>query len=248
MDGTPPSDRGEPSRPGSDFWFDPLSAGLGLLLLLAVPVILQAILVSFGLPLAQLPHHDRMAWSVGLWTVGAIFVLGYAWFTGRRIRWGRATPAAVLWRWVFGFGLFLGFLLGYLEARRALHHPVGPQPVLQALSQDGAAGGQWWLFALTAVLLAPLVEEVLFRGMIQDALRRAFDPVSAIVLTGIAFGLIHGVHYAPPLALAGMFFGWLREWSGGLWAPILAHVLHNAAVLVMTVALPGLTEWMYRAT
>jgi uncharacterized protein len=67
-------------------------------------------------------------------------------------------------------------------------------------------------------------EEIFFRGVVQSQL--------GLVPTSILFGFFHcpsPKHFSYGLwALsAGLLFGWLREWTGSLWVPIIAHALSN---------------------
>lgn len=82
-------------------------------------------------------------------------------------------------------------------------------------------------FFIAAVLLAPLAEELLFRGLLY----RVLSPLGAkrcILLTALVFAFMHGSLYQIPYAfLAGLFLGYLREKSGALLYPVLFHVTSN---------------------
>lgn len=82
-------------------------------------------------------------------------------------------------------------------------------------------------FFIAAVVLAPLAEELLFRGL----LFRVLSPLGAnrcICLTALVFAFMHGSLYQIPYAfLAGLFLGYLREKSGALLYPVLFHVTSN---------------------
>lgn len=90
--------------------------------------------------------------------------------------------------------------------------------------------------ALTIALLAPLLEEVLFRGAIQGYLLRRFKPWVAITVASILFGAIHGnpvqVVYA---TLLGFVLGWLYYRTGSLLSVIVGHVLNNSLATVTTI-------------
>ena len=81
-----------------------------------------------------------------------------------------------------------------------------------------------------AVGVAPVVEELYFRGRLYGGLVERFPPWFAIALTATLFALVHGLS---PWALAGWFgaglaLGWLRWKSDGLVVPIAAHMATNA--------------------
>ncbi|CAN5851774.1 hypothetical protein BH24DEI2_BH24DEI2_04380 [soil metagenome] len=85
-------------------------------------------------------------------------------------------------------------------------------------------------FFVANVLLAPLVEEVWYRGALYSSLE-PLGPVPSVILTCLAFGLFHwpgGVWYM--LATGGIVGGalmWLRIEQAGLLAPYLAHLTLN---------------------
>ena len=84
-----------------------------------------------------------------------------------------------------------------------------------------------WAVLLFVVILAPIFEEIFFRKIVIDRLRRYGD-VPAIVLSGVAFGVIHGnfsqFFYA---ALLGMVFGAVYLHTGKLRFTIFLHMLIN---------------------
>ena len=84
-------------------------------------------------------------------------------------------------------------------------------------------------------LLAPIAEELVFRGVFFRKWRRTLGPVKGLLLSSALFGVIHGGTMLP-VAVAGLSFALLYTRTRSLWAPILAHILNNcfsvAAVLV----------------
>jgi|GEM_PF-3489416 len=97
---------------------------------------------------------------------------------------------------------------------------------------EGIIQGQGWLGLLalvSSVLLAPVGEELIFRGVVYRGILNSFTPIKAIIWSGIAFALYHidPVHVAAVL-LMGVWFGWLRWYTGSIIPCILAHVTNNA--------------------
>lgn len=82
---------------------------------------------------------------------------------------------------------------------------------------------------LLFALLIPVLEEVAFRGHLQNVTARRLSRFWATMLVSTLFGLMHGWFFAPPLILFGICAAWLRGRHESLWAPILLHVLNNAA-------------------
>ncbi len=88
-----------------------------------------------------------------------------------------------------------------------------------------------WNYLWTALLLAPLAEEILYRGVVVPALKESFPSWAVIVASGILFYLLHIsygkdwrlLHYIP----AGMILTWAFLVTKQLWVPILLHFLGN---------------------
>jgi membrane protease YdiL (CAAX protease family) len=90
-------------------------------------------------------------------------------------------------------------------------------------------------------ILPGVGEEWLFRGTIQPLLQEKIaNKHVAIWVTAFIFSVIH-LQFAGfiPRLLLGAYLGYLAVWSGSLWLPILAHVLHNTLSLVFTFFIIG---------
>lgn len=90
--------------------------------------------------------------------------------------------------------------------------------------------------ALLFVALTPAIcEEVLFRGYLQRNVERRMGIFWSIVLVGLAFGLFHlRFDEFIPLALLGVFLGYVVWVSGSLWAGVLVHLLNNGTALIVS--------------
>ena len=89
---------------------------------------------------------------------------------------------------------------------------------------------------LSLAFLAPLLEEVLFRGAIQGLLMRLFGrPWPAIIVAALIFGVYHmnpvQIVYA---TLLGIILGWIYYRTGSLLSVIVGHVLNNSLAVVTT--------------
>ena len=90
---------------------------------------------------------------------------------------------------------------------------------------------------LILALVYPLLEEIVFRGMLQDSLSRRLSAwrlrpfTKANVLTSVVFAALHGFSHAPGWAAAVFFpsllFGHFRERHDGLLSPIVLHAFYN---------------------
>jgi len=111
----------------------------------------------------------------------------------------------------------------------------GFPPLTAILDQAPLNGGGFWP---VTILLAPLVEEVLFRGVVFGALRRknrllayliaflvfAVCSVWSSLLTGLNWGILRQLLACLPASLA---LCWCYELSSSIWAPVLLHILLN---------------------
>ena len=89
------------------------------------------------------------------------------------------------------------------------------------------------------ILVAPIAEELFFRGFFYGALRTRLSPVWAAIVGGTVFGSIHvttGVSAVPILIVLGIVFCLVREWTGSLYPVIAMHALNN------TLAYAGQTD------
>lgn len=88
-----------------------------------------------------------------------------------------------------------------------------------------------------AIILAPVVEEVTFRGIGMGAMiARGIGGVTAAIVTTAAFTIIHGQYSPAALAvifIAGLGFAALRLISGTLIVPIVAHISANSVVTLL---------------
>lgn len=98
------------------------------------------------------------------------------------------------------------------------------------------------LVACTAVVvLAPIAEEIVFRGLLLRACRRHWGIVPSAVLTGLLFGLSHGEPWALfGLIPLGILLALITEATGSIIPAIVAHSVHNAISFGIMLANGGL--------
>ena len=90
-----------------------------------------------------------------------------------------------------------------------------------------------------SVVLAPLFEEVVFRGILFATLRSALRPATAIALSGAIFGVAHGYGVVGFLdvAFSGMLWAWAFEKTGSILPGMVAHAVTNLVVTVTVLVL-----------
>ncbi|HEX7654844.1 MAG TPA: CPBP family intramembrane glutamic endopeptidase [Verrucomicrobiae bacterium] len=173
----------------------------------------------------------------GTTVIAAAFFLHFHQLTWRDLT-GRAD-----WRWWRQAGLVLGMLvvvlplMGLLKtgAEAVMQYfglPVEDQAAVDILLKTGSPAARLYLAVFT-VTLAPLAEEILFRGLIYSGLKKAGWPRAAWLINSGAFAAIHfNLPILLPLFLFALVQTWLYEKTEGLLAPVLAHSLFNAINLV----------------
>jgi membrane protease YdiL (CAAX protease family) len=134
---------------------------------------------------------------------------------------------------LYGVGLLFvsGILLTGLFSWLGVEAPT--QEVVEAAESSDNIG-ELAVIVLVIAVLAPILEEMLFRGVLLDVLKSRLALNPAIWITGITFGLVHLTDPAtlllvPALAGLGVILGYVRMRSGGsLSRPILMHMGFNA--------------------
>lgn len=113
-----------------------------------------------------------------------------------------------------------------LQQEAAIAAPLRPVAFLQTV--------------VKSVLLAPICEEVFFRGYLLHALERS-GKIRAAVVTSLCFALVHTLDGFVPLALFGMLLCLMTYRTGSLAAPILLHMSYNLTLIVLdSMGLSGL--------
>jgi membrane protease YdiL (CAAX protease family) len=93
------------------------------------------------------------------------------------------------------------------------------------------------LMGITATLVAPICEEVVFRGYLYPAVKHFAGPWMSALCTALMFSAAHGSLSAlVPLFIFGLVLAALYEFTGSIWAPIAAHFLFNGATVVILIA------------
>ncbi len=129
------------------------------------------------------------------------------------------------------FGV-VGFVVAFIAAA-AVGYPIeqqfGVDPTQQALSQTATEPGLLPIVFLSGAIIAPIAEEIVFRGYMYKAFRDRFKPAYAIPLSAALFSIIH-LEWRAALSLfvIGIVLAYVYEKTGNLMAPITVHILNNA--------------------
>jgi membrane protease YdiL (CAAX protease family) len=171
----------------------------------------------------------------GTWFACCVYV---ARTKGRSVRqdFGLTLQLRDWWAPFAGLGLFL-FASVLIEplVRIVNEH----QAVVDDLSS--ASGGKLAVFAVVAALVAPVCEELLFRGLLLRALRRRMSPTAAVIVQALAFALAHPMlsptlgdfAVVPALFLMGAVSGAIAVRRGDISASIMLHIGFNLVTTVL---------------
>ena len=131
-------------------------------------------------------------------------------------------------------------LLTALEAAGAID-AFEPQALI-TLFQDGGDPIAISLLVALAILLAPIVEEIVFRGCVYRFLKSQTTLLPAQILSGCVFSFMHwNLMSFVPLVIVGVFLARVYEKSGNLMVAIWFHAFFNAFSLLM-LFITGLSE------
>jgi membrane protease YdiL (CAAX protease family) len=201
---------------------------------------------------------DRISDDVGVLLASvigqAIGVVGSLWLIARYK--GRGSLAADFGlvvrppgnRWSVAVGWLLGgvglqlLIIPFLQVLVEVHGKVESQEVVEQFEE--ARGVTLVLFAVLVVTVAPLAEELLFRGALLRGLMRRTTPVWAAFGSSIAFAAVHpltspsvgSVIAVPGLFVLGMVSAGLAIRTGTLSASILLHAGFNLLTAISVVA------------
>jgi membrane protease YdiL (CAAX protease family) len=199
------------------FWIFQLHPAVRTWELLAAQFVFYALLSAVLLALFRV-QYDRPFWRSLGWVAP------------------RLSPFSVV---TSGVGLALAvMLLGVL-----IRTPHIESPLTELLKDPTSLV----LVAIFGSIVAPVCEELLFRGFLQPLLVRSLGAVAGIVATALPFGLLHFQEYGNSwrhvllITLSGVAFGWMRQATGSTKAAAGMHAAYNSfqfALLLMAKGLP----------
>jgi membrane protease YdiL (CAAX protease family) len=101
---------------------------------------------------------------------------------------------------------------------------------------DSSRAAPFFANAFVVCIIAPVVEELTFRGVGFGLLAARFGGEPAVVVSGVLFGLAHGLVEALPLLVAfGIGLAWLRERQNSTIPGIILHACFNAIALTASI-------------
>ncbi len=175
--------------------------------------------------------------ALGIGLVGWLFAAGSGHLLGE-LRLVRRPPRRLLFLSAGAMLAALPFIQYTVISPENFSLPDGFEALEEALRQIETRNDEMMrrllseqlpLNLLVVAVTPALMEEVLFRGLIQSSLMRGRSVHVAIFVTGVLFSAIHlQVFGFVGRALLGIGFGYLCWWSGSLWPAVVAHFTNNA--------------------
>jgi membrane protease YdiL (CAAX protease family) len=203
-------------------------------------------LVGFGLPILVAGQVDLTSPLGGALLACLSGVAGIAGFVAaaalRRRTWGSfgLRRASARWLWLGVAGGVVALLAKGILTPLFLMLTNAPTDT-QAGYAAGASSGPW-LLVLTAIgliVLTPIGEELLFRGVVTTGLLR-YGPVIATVGSAVIFALLHGINVVLPAALVvGIITAELRRRSDSVWPGVVVHAFNNSITVIAYALIPG---------
>lgn len=143
-----------------------------------------------------------------------------------------AGPIFVAAMWPI-FTLLLSFYQNILS-KLNIDLTQGEHPVVPVFLSSDSQHALIWLFVFAAVV-APVVEEIMFRGVLYGWLRDHYGKFVSMFVSAFIFAIVHpqGALGIVPLSLIGCGLAFIREWRGSLIPCMLAHSLVNTTVLTI---------------
>lgn len=198
-------------------------------------VIFLVALPAIGIGVVQLlPDREMMT------VLGAFFVIGFLAVIVAVVPLGRdAIPALGLrpanWKYpVFGV---LGTLVLSIAVSQFGLEPQGMKQVIEIVREPR----QLVISLLALAVLAPIVEELVFRGLLYGWIAGRWNSLAAWLISSVLFAAAHmePAHVVLVLPL-GLLFGWLRRRTDSLLPSMIAHIINNGFALLAAVYLPNL--------
>jgi membrane protease YdiL (CAAX protease family) len=128
-----------------------------------------------------------------------------------------------------------------LQLLQDLHGEEAKQEIVKVVERG--SGGAFVFLVVTVLLVAPIAEELMFRGVLLRSLLRRSSPGLAVLGSAAAFGLVHLLDFTvgslialPVLVVVGLISGWLAVRSGDLGRSILFHAGFNAFTAIALIA------------
>lgn len=165
----------------------------------------------------------------------AIYTVAIRW---RGLRWSDLGLRPIERKWIVR-GIAAGFVLVPVAAltnagvAQVIGHPIR-NPQVSVLAPAGFSWPAMLAMMAMAGVVAPIGEEIAFRGLFFAWLDRRLGLVWALLISGLCFALLHGaLALMPALFLVGIALALVYHYSGSVWPAIVAHGVFNSIMIVI---------------
>jgi uncharacterized protein len=228
----------EPAAPPvrEPFWdYVDLALVMGLLFASIAVIVLVCGALAFAVPAFR---NDPTPLLLPMQLVLYLFIY-ICFFLVFKFRYGKPVFASLGWRGTIIHPLVLvvsGMALAIAVSvlAKLIHTPEVKSPIDEITKTPLSLA----IFAVMAVTIAPLFEELFFRGFIQPLLSRTFGVTAGVVLTALLFGGLHAPEYswawqyALAVSIAGAVFGWVRARTQSIIPSTIMHGSYNLVFIV----------------
>ncbi len=250
--GVPPPSSPTPSDPpwnslvAVGIWFASILAIVIVPALFVLPYLIsQGAILGERQALGEFLQQDQTAVIVQIVAVipAHLITLGLAWFVVTRMRTfsfremlGWNSGGMIWWQYL---AIVAGFFL--LAIVVGTYFPEQDNELTRILRSSRTAV---FLVAFIATLTAPLVEEVVYRGILYSALQRAFGIKAAVVAVTVLFALVHLPQYYPSvstmslLLLLSLVLTLVRVGTGNLLPCVILHTVFNGTQSILLILEP----------
>lgn len=213
--------------------------------------------ILVGLPLAYFASESVYKWfetPVGTLALAAIVYIVSAAivispFVVRRLPWGEIRKKLGIWKqfrlpmipWaVFIWGLYFISTIIVTGILYTVHIPGLNLDQKQEIGFDHISGGFEYAIAfLLLVVIAPVFEELLFRGYLFGRIRERKGFWFSAILTSLTFAALHGqLNVGIDVFILSLFLCYLREKFQAIWPGVLVHALKNGLAYALLFILP----------
>ena len=213
------------------WWYGPAAMGIGFVVTLLTVGIFGAVVMALGVEDVEEAEGFLQVATVMQQLIFVGVAVFFASRTTRPRAWQFGLRRTRFWPtlgWA-ALGLVSFYLLAIVYG--AIVQPDAEQETLETLGTDEST---LWLIgaALLVIVMAPLAEEIFFRGFFYRALRTRLPIAAAALIDGAVFGVIHFENadmavILPILAILGVIFCLVYEKTGSLFAVIGLHAFNN---------------------
>jgi membrane protease YdiL (CAAX protease family) len=142
----------------------------------------------------------------------------------------------------YGLAIYAGFyplflLISYLNK---IFYKISPsqEGVFRIIALTDRSFLSLCFLIIIICIVAPIIEEIFFRGFILMGLKRYIRTEYAVVFSGIIFAVFHfDISVFLPIGVLGLLLGYLREKTSSLTLPIVIHAIHNSVVTFQAITI-----------